>query len=429
MRGRHWIAESEINTGLGLAAEWIERHRVPGRHAWPVSADGHEASLWGGTAEAVRAVAALRDRGPHVAAALDEVDLHAAARWIEGRQNRDGSFNSGEFGFAGAEPTAWALIALHQTPAKRNGRAIASGLEYLESCVDIHGGAVFSTPGGGEMPRTLPSALTLWAFALWRHRKDLREKIIAYLLQCQDNGSHGWGVTSSARPNPATTAQVLVAFHAAEVPLEQYELAVGYLVGQQRDNGRWPNSVDEWHTPHDRNSVQLTHKCANSGTAWCLLALAPLGDHRSRSACHRAVRHLLKDQSTTESRGSWALWDDGAQRHVWLTCQIVVALAAWHKGLPKRGIRREGMRLTTAFHRTLEAVVNRAPLVSTLGVIGAVVALSIDTGDSGLQERLIGDGTAFRRSLLSSGLTAAALGALSWIYRGLRDRRARRRRR
>lgn len=130
-----------------------------------------------------------------------------------------------------------------------------------------------------------------------------------------------------------------------------------------------------------------------------------------------------------KERGSWALWDDGARRHVWLTCQIVVAVVAWHDALPKQGIRREGVRLSNAFHRALDAVVSRAPLVSTLGVLGAVVALSMDTADPGLRERLIGDGSSFRQNLLVSGLSTAAFGALSWVYRGLRDWRTRRRRR
>ncbi|WP_026928533.1 prenyltransferase/squalene oxidase repeat-containing protein [Glycomyces tenuis] len=425
MLKKHWPTESEINTGLEQAAEWIERHRVDGRHAWPISAGGHQASLWGGTVEAVRAVAALRDCGPRVASALDDVDLHAAAQWIKSRQNRDGSFNSDEFGFAGAEPTAWALIALHETAAKRDSRAVTAALHYLESCVDRHKGSVSSTPDDDELPRTLPSALTLWAFALWRHRKDLRDKIITYLMQCQDNESHGWGVTGVASPNAATTAQVLVAFHAAGVAFDQFRPAVRYLIGKQHDEGWWPNSIDEWHTPHDRASVQLTHKCVNSGTAWCLLALAPLEDRDSRSACLRAVRHLLGKQShAAGTGGSWALWDDNARRHVWLTCQIVVALVAWHDGLPKQGIHRKGLR--NALHRGLDALLNRAPLISALGVLGTVTALSIDTADPAFRERLIGDGTSFRQNLLTSGLTTAAVGAVSWFCRGLRDWRSRR---
>jgi hypothetical protein len=428
MPRRRWPTESELNERLSLAAAWLLRHRITGRQIWPVSAGGDEASLWGGTVDAVCAVAALRRCGRQIAAVLDDVDLGATKRWITTQQNKDGSFSSGEFAFAGAEPTAWALIALYEIAPGTRSREIDRGLAYLETCVDTGDGSVASTPSG-ELPRTMPSALTLWAFALWRHRDDLQDKIVSYLLRCQDNASHGWGVTSAARPNPATTAQVLVAFQAARVPAEAFQLAVEYVVDQQRDSGRWPNSLDEWHTAYDRTALQVTNKCANSGTAWCLLALARLEDHRSRTACLRAVDFLLNTDQTVSGpnlvRGSWALWDDGAHRHVWLTGQVVVAIAAWRGALPPRGLRREGMRLTNWLLSVVDFLVNRAPLISTLGVIGAVVALTIDTSDAGLRDRLVGDGVTFRQSLLTSGLGTAMLGAISWVFRGARNWRAR----
>jgi len=431
MPKRRWPTEVELNEHLALAAAWLKRHRITGRHVWPVSAGGAEASLWGGTVDAVCAVVALRRCGTQIASILDDVDLGETKRWIKTQQNKDGSFRSGEFAFAGAEPTAWALIALHKITPDTRSREIESGLAYLEACIDARDGSVASSPNG-ELPRTMPSALTLWAFSLWRHRDDLQDMIVSYLLRCQDNASHGWGVTSSARPNPGTTAQVLVAFQAARVPAEAFQLAVEYLVDQQRDSGRWPNSLDEWHTAPDRTARQLTNKCANSGTAWCLLALAKLEDHRSRTACLRAVQFLVDIDQTVSGpnlvRGSWALWDDGAHRHTWLTGQIVVAIAAWRGALPPAGLRREGMRLTNGLLTVFDFVVSRAPLISTLGVLGAVVALTIDTADTGLRDQLVGNGVTFRQSLLTSGLATAMIGAISWVYRGGRNWRSRRRR-
>lgn len=426
---RRWPTEVELTESLALAAAWLKRHQLPGRPTWPVSAGSEEASLWGGTVDAVCAIAALRKCGRRIATAFDDVDLGATKLWIKSQQLKDGSFNAGEFAYAGVEPTAWALIALHTIAPGSKDREVKSGLAYLESCIDPRDGSVASTPRG-ELPRAMPSALTLWAFALWRHRDDLRDEIVSYLQQCQDDASHGWGVTSSARPNPATTAQVLIAFQAAGVPAEEFELAVEYLVELQRDSGRWPNSLDEWHTPPSRTTLQLTNKCANSGTAWGLLALAQLDDHRSRTACLRAVHFLLRDQTTSgpgSVRGSWALSDDGAHRHVWLTGQIVVAIAAWRCALPPQGLRREGVRLTNWLLTVVDLVVGRAPLISMLGVLGAVVALTIDTADSGLRDRLVGNGVTFRQSLLTSGLATAMIGAISWVYRGARNWRSRRR--
>lgn len=429
MRNGHWPGEAELNESLRLSAEWLQNHRLSGRPVWPVSAGDGSASVWGGTVDAVCAITMLRRCGRRVAESLDDVDLAATKRWIKTQQNKDGSFRSGEFAHAGAEPTAWALIALHKIAPDSKDAEVERGLKYLESCIDPRDGSVAST-SDRDLPRTMPSALALWAFALWGHRKDLRKAIVRYLLRGQDNASHGWGVTSSARPNPATTAQVLVAFQAAGEPPESYELAVGYLLEQQRDSGRWPNSLDEWNTPQSRTTPQYTNKCVNSGTAWGLFALAELQDHQSIRACRRAVRFLLDDQTTAEGgfdKGSWALWDDGAQRHVWLTAQIVVAVAAWRHALPPRGLRQEGMRLKTFLLTIVDFLLNRAPLISTLGVISAVVALTIDSADPGLGSRLVGDGVTFRQSLLTSGLSAALIGAVSWVYRGARNWRARRR--
>jgi len=429
MRRRRWPTEVELNESLTLAAAWLKRHQVAGQPKWPVSASSEEASMWGGTVDAVCAIAALRRCGRRIASVIDDVDLGATKLWIKTQQFKDGSFNAGEFAYAGVEPTAWALIALHTIAPDSKDREVERGLAYLESCIDLRDGSVASTPGG-ELPRAMPSALALWAFALWRHREDLRDEIVSYLLQCQDNASRGWGVTSSARPNPATTAQVIVAFQAACVPPEEFELAVAYVVEQQRDSGRWPNSLDEWHTPHSRTTLQLTNKCANSGTAWCLLALAQLEDHRSRTACLRAVQFLIADQTATGPslvRGSWALWDDGAHRHVWLTGQIIIAIAAWRSALPPRGVRLERMRLTNWLLTVVDVFVGRAPLISMLGVLSAVVALTIDTADTELRDQLVGNGVTFRQSLLTSGLATAMLGAVSWIYRGARNWRASRR--
>jgi hypothetical protein len=427
---RRWPTEAELNESLSLAAAWLKRHQLTGSPTWPVSPGSAAASLWGGTVDAVCAITALRRCGPRMATAFDDVDLGATRRWIKSQQLKDGSYNAGEFAYAGVEPTAWALIALHSITPGSKDREVENGLAYLESCIDPRDGSVASTPQG-ELPRAMPSALTLWAFALWRHREDLRENIVSYLQQCQDDASHGWGVSSSARPNPATTAQVLVAFQAAGVPPEEFELAVAYLVELQRDSGWWPNSLDEWHTPPTRTTLQLVNKCANSGTAWALLALAPLTDHRSRTACLRAVRFLLRGQETVGPnvvRGSWTISDDHAHRHVWLTGQTMVAIAAWRCALPPRGVRLERMRLTTWLLTCVDFIVARAPLISMLGVLGAVVALTIDTADAGMRDRLVGDSVTFRQSLLTSGLGAAMLGAVTWVYRVARDWRAGRRR-
>jgi len=429
MSNRQWPGEAELNTSLRLAAEWLQHHRIPGQPIWPVSAGDEHASVWGGTVDAVCAITALRRCDRRMAASLDDVDLADTKRWITTQQNKDGSFRSGEFAYAGAESTTWALIALHTIAPNTKDGEVQRGLKYLESCIDPRDGSVAST-SDRDLPRTMPSALTLWAFALWGHRKDLQKAIVRYLLRGQDNASHGWGVNSSARPNPATTAQVLVAFQAADEPAESYELAVEYLIKQQRDSGRWPNSLDEWNTPESRTTPQYTNKCVNSGTAWALLALAKLQDHQSVRACRRAVRFLLDDQTTSEpglDNGSWALWDDGAQRHVWLTAQIVVAVVAWREALPSRGLRQDGVRLRTFLLTIVDFLLNRAPLISTLGVIGAVLALSIDTDEAGLRDRLVGDGVTFRQSLLTSGLGAALLGAISWVFRGARNWRSRRR--
>ncbi|MEU6249724.1 prenyltransferase/squalene oxidase repeat-containing protein [Glycomyces sp. NPDC047010] len=424
MPRRRWPTEAELNRSLTLAAMWLRRHRMPGMQAWPVSAGGSDPSLWGGTVDAVCAVTALRRSGWFDVGVLDDVDLGAAKRWAMTQQNRDGSFRSGEFAFSGAEPTAWTLIALHQITPDEPSREVRSALAYLESCIDLNDGSVSSAPHG-DLPRTMPSALTLWAFALWRHQEDLRAKIVSYLLRCQDNSSHGWGVTSSARPNPATTAQVLVAFQAARVSEDDYRLAVEYLVDAQRDSGRWPNSLDEW------AAARLTNKCANSGTAWSLLALAKRRDHRSRTACLRAVNYLIGSDQTVSGpaadRGSWKLYDDGAQRHVWLTGQIIVALAAWRNALPPEGFHRDGVRLTTWLLTAFDFLVSRAPLISTLGVLGAVVALTIGNTETGLRYQIFGDGVTFRQSLLTSGLGTAMLGALTWLYRGTKTWRTRRR--
>ncbi|WP_460498934.1 hypothetical protein [Glycomyces tarimensis] len=424
MLKRRWPTEEELDHSLLLAAKWIRRHQIPNEPFWPVMAGGSEASLWGGTVDAVCAIVALRGCGAKVSAPLGDIDLHATARWIRSRQRKDGSFDSGEFGFAGAESTAWALIALHAASAGAKNRPVTVGLSFLESCVDQRNGSVSSVPGDTEPSRAMPCALTLWAFALWGHREDLRDKIVSYLLRSQDGESHGWGVTGFARPNPSTTAQVIVAFQAAGVPPEGFELAVEYLVGQQRDSGRWPNSIDEWSAPADRSSLQLANKCTNCGTAWGLLALARMEDHRSRSACLLAVHHLLERQSASGSndvRGSWVLWDDGAQRHVWLTGQIVAALGAWRAGLPRKGIRRGGMRATNALLRVVDFALDRAPWILVIGLLVAVVALSSDSSETGIANWLVGDSAAFRQKLLTSGLTAAVIGAVSWVSSGIRN--------
>lgn len=428
MPKRRWPTEDELNRCLTLAAEWIARNRLAGTSAWPVSAGVDEPSVWGGTVDAVLALEALRDLGGEVADSVGNPHLERTQAWLRDRQNDDGSFPSTEFAYSGAEPTAWALIALHKTTNGRSDEVVEKALRFLETCVDRRDGSVSSTPSHFELPRTMPTAVALWAFSLWDHQPVLRGKMVTYLLRCQDNDSHGWGVTSSARPNPATTGQVIVALRAASVPPQRFRLATEYLVKRQRVTGRWPSSIDEWHTPPDQDALQPVHKCLNSGSVWCLLALSRSHDHRARAACLRAVRYLLDSQTTTGSgsdEGSWLTSDDGSQRHVWLTAQIVVAIAAWQSGLPRIGLRRDGMRLVNSVLALVDLVLARATQIALFGVVLAVIALNLGPTEANLFERVVGDWAAFRQGLLTSGLSTAIIGAISWGVRGVRNWRAR----
>ncbi|GAA2855832.1 hypothetical protein GCM10010517_14070 [Streptosporangium fragile] len=232
--------------------------------------------------------------------------------------------------YSPAEATAWIVIALKDMGWDvGNDEHIRRAVSYLHRCVDLQGGAA-TTPRDIANPRTLPTALILWALSLQEGDDDIRGKMITRLRTVQDE-SGGWGIAVGAAPNAATTAQVLHALRVAQCPQEVKWLKDGteYLVDRQQPDGSWKNSYDEWFTAELEGDPS---RCVHYGTGWALLALADFPDDPGcRKAAERAVRYLLGCQRPS---GAWLFEEHDPVEQVWCTTQVMVALTSWQKTRP-----------------------------------------------------------------------------------------------
>ena len=411
----------EIDECLELAATWLGRAFLTGVPAWPARAHLAHPSVWGGTTDALRALIALSDHRRPRPGYLPDIDLDQVAGWLRRQQNKSGAYASIGTPYAGAESTALVLIALYEHTRGRIDADVRRGLAFLESCVDEAGG-VATTPKDSKEPRVLPTALTLWAFALWQHDAERRRDMINYLFSCQDGTTWGWGVNSRARPNAATTAQVIVALRTASYPASRYRHAIDFLLSQQQADGSWINSLDEWvATPS--NSVNY---CLMDGTAWALTALTDIDGRRARAACAKAARRIVDTQAKPgeegrgdEDAGSWLHDKYSTNRYVWLTAQNVIALHAWRSGVQSVSLDKAanaGFTLTQNLRRYAQTVV-------LAGLSLYVVAPQLAKLLTPLLADLHIGWSAVRDGLVATGVWTAATGIVLWIWRAITGRR------
>ncbi|GIG66700.1 prenyltransferase/squalene oxidase repeat-containing protein [Phytomonospora endophytica] len=424
MRGKSKSAWLGWTQALEAAADWIESAYLEEPASWPTYAGSPHPSVWGGTVDGVRAYVALNkvdDPQVHMRA----VDPSRAIDWIMSQQLPDGSFPSVEFQFAGVESTAWPLILFRECRLQKHRPDVTSALTYLEGCVQLQeGGWVSTTPKDGTFPRVMPTALCLWAFSVWGHEEKMRLKMIEYLFSIQDTKSHGWGVSANSVPTPASTAQVICALRAANVPVSLLESAIEYLIDEQGGDGGWPVSVDEWHT----TTAPGTIRCYNAGTAWGLYALAGLPLRKTKVACAKAADHLARTQTAwpdgdAADRGSWSLNNGSNVRHIWLASQNVLAFDRWISSLGHGAATAEIDRLYNGLYLITRWSINSAATIVTAGL--AVIVLAPYLQDVVTAIGINWDSV--RDNLVAGGLIAIATGVLSWIARIVGDRIARRR--
>ncbi|MEO3833452.1 prenyltransferase/squalene oxidase repeat-containing protein [Nonomuraea sp. B1E8] len=312
--------EPDVQRGLRRAEQWLRScyKSTPASSGWGHHVD-EDPTEWGGTLDGIRGMLAMR------AEPTSEM-LTSAAGWLRGRQNPDGGFPAREMKYSPAEATAWVVIALRDMGWHcGNDEHVRRAVDYLRQCVDEQGAAATTKDDIGN-PRTLPTALTLWALSLQDCLDDIRGQITTRLRHMQEPESKGWGITVGAAPNAATTAQVLHAVRLAGVreDFDWVREGVTYLLDRQKADGSWENSYDEWFT------AALDHtpcRCVHFGTGWALLALTDFpSDPRCQEAAERAVRYLMERQRPS---GAWLFEEYDPTEFVWCTTQVMVALTKW----------------------------------------------------------------------------------------------------
>jgi prenyltransferase beta subunit len=316
------VIAASLDSCLEAAKVWLQRtylHISPTVGGWAMSSERTELTVWGGTVDGIRALTAL-GTPPTVR------DLRIGIEWVKSQQDLTGGFNSCEIEYIAAESTAWTLLMLGELGFDTDTDKVAeAALNFLRRCVGPTGG-VSTTPGDFSEARTMPTALTLWAFSLHSKTDADKGRLIDWLRNTQDADSHGWGVSLGAIPNATTTAQVLHALCVAGVPpeLDWMRYAADYIVDRQEHDGSWINGYEEWFTvAKPRNPC----RCLNYGPAWGLLAIAHFRHSEARAACLRAVRYLAEQQH----EGSWRYDINHPVRYVWCVSQCVLALKAWRE--------------------------------------------------------------------------------------------------
>ncbi|MFC6080339.1 prenyltransferase/squalene oxidase repeat-containing protein [Sphaerisporangium aureirubrum] len=283
--------------------------------------ESEDPTEWGGTLDGIRGMTAMGEPA-------NSSDLADAAQWLKSRQRPDGGFPARELEYSASEATAWVVIAFHGMGWNAgNDTCVRRAVDYLYRCVDSEGAAA-TTPADVGKPRTFPTALALWAFALQPDTERMCAKMISRLHKMQDPETRGWGVSFGATPNAATTAQVLYALCVAQGRSDADWVRGGaaYLLERQKAEGGWGNSHDEWF-PTER--PRIPSRCIHYGTAWALLALTQFPDDREcQLAAESAVRYLLGRQRKS---GAWLFEEYDPVEFVWCTTQVMVALVEWNK--------------------------------------------------------------------------------------------------
>ena len=145
--------------------------------------------------------------------------VQRAARWIESRQNANGSFNFARRGAPGTvDDTAGALQAL--AAARRGGRAPRRALAYLLARQNRDGGFAFQPPGRSNSQST---ALTVQAMVSMGSNPALKRRAsrspLGYLGARQmSNGLIRYSSTSAATP-VWVTSQSLAALGRRALPV------------------------------------------------------------------------------------------------------------------------------------------------------------------------------------------------------------------
>jgi len=316
------IRPLEIERSLDLARKWLTEvslHAPSSGCGWPMVLGQEELVVWGGTVDGIRALTALGvpPTSPLIVGALE---------WLGSQQEDEGGFTSCEIDYSSAESTAWVLITLGELGMTTHESEIAErGMRYLVRCIDERSGSVQATPSDAGKPRTMSTALALWAISCHPERQSLQNLLIERLKTTQDPNTSGWGVSFSAVPNIATTAQAVHALCTAGVSREAEWLrnAADYLAAQQEENGGWKNGYDEWFISA---RPRTPYRCLNYSSGWSLLALSHFGHHEARHSCRRTVLHLLEVQRPD---GSWLYEDSSPLPHIWCTSQVAIALKRW----------------------------------------------------------------------------------------------------
>ncbi|MCA2220282.1 prenyltransferase/squalene oxidase repeat-containing protein [Nonomuraea aurantiaca] len=376
---------------------------------------------WGGTLDGIRGLIAVKEN-PNSPLLVD------ASTWLKGRQNSDGGFPAREMKYSPAEATAWVVIALHDMGwDSRNDVHVEKAIRYLEACVDVDGAAA-TTPRDITNPRTLPTALVLWALALQDDSQEQRRaKMVTRLRHMQEPESKGWGIGVGATPNAATTAQVLHALRIAGVPEDRDWIRDGvtYLLKHQNSDGSWQNSYDEWFTA---DLDRVPSRCVHYGTGWVLLALADFSDEpRCREAAKLAMHYLINQQSDS---GAWLFEEYDPTEFVWCTTQIMVALTKWQDirtsflgHVQRVGLRNELVRSLRAFSNwTRESFLYLAFGALCIAEIWGYIAPGLRSVLMSFKLDSAGIWTNLASSVIWAALAIAVAWLGKWFHRGGGDR-------
>ena len=306
---------AELDAAIEKAAQFlVHAEIVSPSKGWPLYVGSQDVAHWGGTLDALRALARVNFlvRNDFITDALTSL-IRA--------QKTDGGWGSWEIPSSNVETTCWVLLTLHQCN-KSHTKAFHNGIGYLRAAKD----ALEPCWGAfiGADVRMYPTLLSAWAMSL--ADQQLSHDALSWALAKQ-NVDRGLGYRPGSPSIPSLTALFLVVAEAAQylLPSQVYESQFGFLLASGTTERSWLGDLEDWICAKDpRTKKSIPTHTKHFSHAWICRALCRPGSPRFAREALQVGFSLLKNQKPD---GSWLFSESDPKQYIWCTANGLVALA------------------------------------------------------------------------------------------------------